>query len=51
SNQFIPGRFDMALINEGNGTAHVINGYNVGRVHIVFSIPTRYHNQVFGHGV
>ncbi|KAF8259731.1 hypothetical protein EI94DRAFT_1773877 [Lactarius quietus] len=51
SNRFIPGCFDTALINEGNGTAHVINGYNIGHVRIVFSIPTRYHNQVFSHGV
>ncbi|KAF8262704.1 hypothetical protein EI94DRAFT_1882158 [Lactarius quietus] len=44
ANRFIPGHFDTALINDGNAN-------NVGRVRVVFSIPTRYHKLVFGDGV
>ncbi|KAF8259555.1 hypothetical protein EI94DRAFT_1780663 [Lactarius quietus] len=44
ANRFIPGHFNTALINDGNGD-------NVGRVRVVFSIPTRYHKLIFGHGV
>ncbi|KAF8259650.1 hypothetical protein EI94DRAFT_1773899 [Lactarius quietus] len=39
---FILGHFNTALINDG---------YNVGHVCMIFSIPTRYHHLVFGHGV
>ncbi|KAN0139632.1 hypothetical protein V8E53_002294 [Lactarius tabidus] len=43
----IPGRFDTALINDGTGTENGIKGYFVGHVRIVFSIPTKYHDQMF----
>ncbi|KAJ3557075.1 hypothetical protein NM688_g1669 [Phlebia brevispora] len=34
-----PGRFDMALINDGTGGAVGIKGYRVGCVRVIFSIP------------
>ncbi|KAF8267553.1 hypothetical protein EI94DRAFT_1786387 [Lactarius quietus] len=43
----IPGQFDTALINDGTGTEHGIKGYHVGRIHVVFSIPERYHDSLF----
>ncbi|KIM35645.1 hypothetical protein M413DRAFT_20740 [Hebeloma cylindrosporum] len=35
----IPGRFDTALINDGTGEEIGIEGYRVGRIRVVFSLP------------
>ncbi|KAM6491507.1 hypothetical protein JOM56_013076 [Amanita muscaria] len=43
----IHGRFDTALINDGTGGAHGVKGYRVGRIHVLFSIPPRYHVRLF----
>ncbi|KAJ3523372.1 hypothetical protein NM688_g8742 [Phlebia brevispora] len=40
-NETAPGRFDTALINNGTGRAVGVQGYRVGRVRVVFSIPQR----------
>ncbi|KAF8806355.1 hypothetical protein BYT27DRAFT_7257744 [Phlegmacium glaucopus] len=35
----IPGRFDTALINDGTGEDVRLDGYHIGRIRIVFSLP------------
>ncbi|KAF9528325.1 hypothetical protein CPB83DRAFT_735438, partial [Crepidotus variabilis] len=49
--QIIPGRFDTAWINEGDGADVGVAGYRVGRVRVIFSIPERYREQIFGANV
>ncbi|KAF8065173.1 hypothetical protein FPV67DRAFT_1653931 [Lyophyllum atratum] len=40
-NHVVPGRFDTALINDGTGELTGLQGYRVGRVRIVFSLPEK----------
>ncbi|KAN0137729.1 hypothetical protein V8E53_004485 [Lactarius tabidus] len=49
--RLIPGRFDTALINDGTGVEHGIKGYHIGRIRVVFAIPSRYHHLLFDPGV
>ncbi|KAF8267150.1 hypothetical protein EI94DRAFT_1842165 [Lactarius quietus] len=46
-NWLIPGRFNTMLINDGTGAMHGIKGHSIGRIHVVFTIPVRYHEHLF----
>ncbi|KAH9847806.1 hypothetical protein C2E23DRAFT_740945, partial [Lenzites betulinus] len=43
----VPGRFDTALVNDGRGTVTGIDGYRVGQIRVVFTIPPRAMDTVF----
>ncbi|KAF8273214.1 hypothetical protein EI94DRAFT_1769482 [Lactarius quietus] len=43
----IQGHFNTALINDRTGMELGIKGYHIGHVHMVFSIPRKYHNHLF----
>ena len=38
-NNIIPGRFDTAMINTGDGEYVGIKGYQIGQVKVIFSLP------------
>ncbi|KIJ57828.1 hypothetical protein HYDPIDRAFT_34756 [Hydnomerulius pinastri MD-312] len=44
----VPARFDTALINLGDGGETGVEGYRVGQVRVVFSIPQQAQALVFG---
>ncbi|KIJ67367.1 hypothetical protein HYDPIDRAFT_84908 [Hydnomerulius pinastri MD-312] len=44
----VPARFDTALINLGDGNGAGVEGYRVGQVRAVFSIPQQARNLIFG---
>ncbi|EAU80829.2 hypothetical protein CC1G_04939 [Coprinopsis cinerea okayama7 len=46
----VPARFDTALINLGSGRDTGLDGYRVGRVRVVFSLPERVHRLMFSPG-
>ncbi|KAN0140650.1 hypothetical protein V8E53_001477 [Lactarius tabidus] len=46
----VPGRFDTAFINDRNGGDTGVNGYRIGHVHIVFSLPKRSLQSLFRMG-
>ncbi|KJA19341.1 hypothetical protein HYPSUDRAFT_1096163 [Hypholoma sublateritium FD-334 SS-4] len=39
SGEVLPARFDPALINDGTGKDVGLEGYHIGRIHVVFSLP------------
>ncbi|KAF8810733.1 hypothetical protein BYT27DRAFT_7253430 [Phlegmacium glaucopus] len=39
--KLIPSRFDTGLINDGTGEDIGLDGYHIGRIRVVFSIPKR----------
>ncbi|OJT07538.1 hypothetical protein TRAPUB_1634 [Trametes pubescens] len=43
----VPGRFDTALVNDGRGAATGVEGYRVGQIRVVFTIPRRAIDTVF----
>jgi len=48
----IPARFDTAWIDETGTAADVgVEGYRVGRIRVIFSIPERYHHNLLYAGV
>ncbi|KAG6907625.1 hypothetical protein DXG01_008161 [Tephrocybe rancida] len=44
----VPGRFDVALVNDGSGRETGIDGFRVSRIHIIFSLPEKSHAILFG---
>ncbi|KIJ60180.1 hypothetical protein HYDPIDRAFT_32446 [Hydnomerulius pinastri MD-312] len=44
----VPSRFDTALVNLGNGQDTGVQGYRVGQVQAVFSIPPQAQTLIFG---
>ncbi|GLB39850.1 putative protein Coprinopsis cinerea okayama7 130 [Lyophyllum shimeji] len=47
----VPGRFDTALINDGTGEETGIEGYRIGRVRVVFSLPEKARKRMFKPGL
>ncbi|KAJ6616602.1 hypothetical protein B0H10DRAFT_1799063 [Mycena sp. CBHHK59/15] len=45
--KLIPGRFDTVLVNDGNGKDTGLDGYRVGQVRVVFSLPERSLSKLF----
>ncbi|KAI0739831.1 hypothetical protein C8Q80DRAFT_1222091 [Daedaleopsis nitida] len=39
--QPVPARFDTVLVNDGTGGASDIQGYRIGRVHLIFTLPKK----------
>ncbi|KAF8840735.1 hypothetical protein BDN67DRAFT_902984 [Paxillus ammoniavirescens] len=44
----VPGRFDTALVNLGEGGETGVEGYRVGQVRVIFAIPPTARNLMFG---
>ncbi|KAG2002211.1 hypothetical protein CC2G_004422 [Coprinopsis cinerea AmutBmut pab1-1] len=47
----IPARFDPAYINTGDGEVTGMDGYRVGRVRVIFSLPVKAQERLFNAGV
>ncbi|KAF8958080.1 hypothetical protein BDZ97DRAFT_1906593 [Flammula alnicola] len=47
----VPGRFDVALINYGDGGASGVQGYCTGRIRCIFSLPPSASERWFPHGL
>ncbi|KAF8953517.1 hypothetical protein BDZ97DRAFT_1679377 [Flammula alnicola] len=47
----VPGRFDVALINYGDGGASGVQGYCAGRIRCIFSLPPSASERWFLHGL
>ncbi|KAI0069497.1 hypothetical protein K474DRAFT_1752518 [Panus rudis PR-1116 ss-1] len=39
-NHVIPGRFDTVLVDDGSGSGNGIQGYHIGQVRVIFSLPS-----------
>ncbi|KAI0038979.1 hypothetical protein FA95DRAFT_1502450 [Auriscalpium vulgare] len=46
----VPGRFDTALINQGDGGASTVSGYQVAQVRVIFSLPVKARAAAFPQG-
>ncbi|KAJ7117694.1 hypothetical protein C8R44DRAFT_832357 [Mycena epipterygia] len=47
----LAGRFDTVLVNDGTGKDTGVDGYRVGQVRVIFSIPEKYSRKVFNAGI
>ncbi|KAJ7750301.1 hypothetical protein B0H16DRAFT_1843496 [Mycena metata] len=47
----VPGRFDTVLVNLGTGKETGVDGYRVGQVRCIFSIPEKQVQQIFNAGI
>ena len=50
SGELLPGRFDIALVNEGLATKVGIAGHRIAQVRVLFSIPEKYVARLFTSG-
>ncbi|KAJ6550698.1 hypothetical protein B0H10DRAFT_2169918 [Mycena sp. CBHHK59/15] len=47
----VPARFDTVLVNDGDGKDTSVDGYRVGQVRVIFSIPEKSIEKIFKAGV
>ncbi|KAJ6573665.1 hypothetical protein B0H10DRAFT_2236943 [Mycena sp. CBHHK59/15] len=51
SGAHVPARFDTVLVNDGDGKDTSVDGYRVGQVRVIFSIPEKSIEKIFKAGV